>query len=311
MEQGKYRIIEGDCIDSIQGKPFLKWPGGKGQLMDAISAHLPNMDSIDTYIEPFIGGGAVMFWIISHYPNIRQVVINDLNTELVNTYQAIKFDVEGLIKELKGLESDYKYRPIQEERSEYYYQIRTEYNSIDLLPKDGNIRLAALFIFLNKTCFNGLYRVNSKNLFNVPFGKYANPKICDEENLRNDSKLLQKVEILNGDYAATTKYISNRSFYYLDPPYKPISKTSSFNSYTSLPFDDEQQIRLKRFCDAIHKHNGKFILSNSDPKSVDETNTFFDVLYDAYHIHRVQAKRNINAKGNKRGEINELLIRNY
>lgn len=297
--------------EHMQGKPFLKWAGGKGQLINAISAHLPNMDNIDTYIEPFIGSGAVMFWIISRYPNIRRVVINDLNTELVNLYQSIKFDVEGLIKELKALDSDYKARPTQEERSEYYYQIRTEYNSRDLVSSDRNIRLAALFIFLNRTCFNGLYRVNGKNLFNVPFGKYANPKICDEDNLRNDSKLLQKVEILNGDYAATIEYISDRSFYYLDPPYKPISETSSFNSYSSLSFDDEQQIRLKGFCDAIHEHNGKFMLSNSDPKSVDETNTFFDVLYGAYHIHRVQAKRNINAKGDKRGEVNELLIRNY
>ena len=297
--------------EPMQGKPFLKWAGGKGQLIDAISTHIPNMDNIDTYIEPFVGSGAVMFWLISHHPNIRQVVINDLNTELVNLYQSIKFDVEGLINELKALDSDYKSRPTQEERSEYYYQIRTEYNSRDLDSKDRNIRLAALFIFLNRTCFNGLYRVNGKNLFNVPFGKYANPKICDEGNLRNDNKLLQKVEILNGDYAATIEYLSDRSFYYLDPPYKPISETSSFNSYSSMSFDDEQQIRLKEFCDTINEHNGKFMLSNSDPKSVDETNTFFDDLYGAYNIHRVLAKRNINAKGDKRGEINELLITNY
>ena len=297
--------------EPIQGRPFLKWAGGKGQLIDAIAAHLPNMDNIDTYVEPFIGSGAVMFWLVSHYPNIRQVVINDLNTELVNLYQSIKFDVEGLIKELKTLDSEYKAKPTQEERSEYYYQIRTEYNARDLASRDRNIRLAALFIFLNRTCFNGLYRVNGKNLFNVPFGKYANPKICDEDNLRNDNALLQKVEILNGDYAETLQYLNDRSFYYLDPPYKPISETSSFNSYSSMSFDDEQQIRLKEFCDAINAQNGKFMLSNSDPKSVDDSNTFFDDLYGAYNIHRVLAKRNINSKADKRGEINELLIINY
>ena len=297
--------------EPLQGKPFLKWAGGKGQLLDAIETHLPNMDNIDTYIEPFIGSGAVMFWLVSNYPNIRQVVINDLNSELVNLYLSIKHDVEGLIVELKALDSEYKTRPTQDARSEYYYQIRTEYNARDLDSKERNNRLAALFIFLNRTCFNGLYRVNGKNLFNVPFGKYANPKICDEENLRNDHSLLQNVEILNGDYAATIDYLNDRSFFYLDPPYKPISETSSFNSYSSMSFDDEQQIRLKLFCDTINEHNGKFMLSNSDPKSVDESNTFFDDLYGAYNIHRVLAKRNINSKGNKRGEINELLITNY
>ncbi len=297
--------------EPVQGKPFLKWAGGKGQLIDAIVAHLPNMGNINTYVEPFIGSGAVMFWLVSHYPNITQVVINDLNTELVNLYQSIKYDVEGLITELKALDSEYKAKPTQDEKSEYYYQIRTEYNSRDLTNNDRNIRLAALFIFLNRTCFNGLYRVNGKNLFNVPFGKYVNPKICDEDNLRNDNKLLQRVEVLNGDFAETLQFLNDKSFYYLDPPYKPISETSSFNSYSSMTFDDEQQIRLKEFCDYINEHSGKFMLSNSDPKSVDESNTFFDDLYAVYNIHRVLAKRNINANGNGRGEINELLITNY
>lgn len=297
--------------EPIQGKPFLKWAGGKGQLIDSIAANLPDMNNIDTYIEPFVGSGAVMFWLVSNYPSIKQVVINDLNTELVNLYQCIKYDVEALIAELRAIDTEYKARPTQDERSEYFYQLRTEYNARDLTSKDRNNRLAALFIFLNRTCFNGLYRVNGKNLFNVPFGKYANPKICDEDNLRKDSELLQKVEILNGDYAETLQYLSNRSFYYLDPPYKPISETSSFNSYSSTAFDDDQQIRLKEFCDTINEREGKFMLSNSDPRSVDETNTFFDDLYGAYNIHRVLAKRNINAKGNKRGQINELLITNY
>lgn len=296
----------------IHGKPFLKWAGGKGQLIDEIASHLPNnISEMDTYIEPFVGSGALMFWLVSHYPNIKHVVINDLNTELVNLYLSIKYNVDDLISELIALDSDFKKLTTHEEQSDYYYLIRNEYNSRDLTSNDMNIRLAALFVFLNKTCFNGLYRVNGKNLFNVPFGRYSNPKILDEDTLRIDSELLQRVEILNGDYAATKQYASTQALYYLDPPYKPISNTSSFNSYSSMSFDDEQQIRLKEFCDSIHEHGALFILSNSDPKNVDEDNTFFDDLYSAYTINRVPAKRSINSKGNKRGVINELLITNY
>ena len=297
---------------SIQCKPFLKWAGGKGQLIEKIAAHLPDsMLDIDTYVEPFIGSGAVMFWLVNRYQNIKKIVINDLNTDLVNLYLSIKFDVDGLIGVLKELDAKYMAIHTQEERSVFYYQIRNEYNSRPLDYKDINNRISALFIFLNRTCFNGLYRVNRKNLFNVPFGKYSNPRIVDEENLRKVSELLQKVEILNGDYAETIKYANNKAFFYLDPPYKPITETSSFNSYSSTSFDDDQQKRLKDFCDYINKNGGLFMLSNSDPKSVDETNDFFDELYGDYNIHRVLAKRNINSKGDRRGTINELLITNY
>ena len=297
---------------AIQCKPFLKWAGGKGQLIEEIAAHLPDsMSDIDTYVEPFIGSGAVMFWLVNRYKNVKKIVINDLNTDLVNLYLSIKFDVDGLIDVLKELDAKYRSNHTQEERSTFYYQIRNEYNSRQLDSKDINNRISALFIFLNRTCFNGLYRVNRKNLFNVPFGKYSNPRIVDEENLRKVSELLQKVEVLNGDYAETIKYANSKAFFYLDPPYKPITETSSFNSYSSTSFDDEQQKRLKDFCDHINKNDGLFMLSNSDPKSVDETNDFFDELYGDYNIHRVLAKRNINSKGDKRGTINELLITNY
>ena len=297
---------------AIQCKPFLKWAGGKGQLIEEIAAHLPDsMSDIDTYVEPFIGSGAVMFWLVNRYKNVKKIVINDLNTDLVNLYLSIKFDVDGLIDVLKELDAKYRSNHTQEERSTFYYQIRNEYNSRQLDSKDINNRISALFIFLNRTCFNGLYRVNRKNLFNVPFGKYSNPRIVDEENLRKVSELLQKVEVLNGDYAETIKYANSKAFFYLDPPYKPITETSSFNSYSSTSFDDEQQKRLKDFCDHINKNDGLFMLSNSDPKSVDESNDFFDELYGDYNIHRVLAKRNINSKGDKRGTINELLITNY
>jgi DNA adenine methylase len=188
-----------------------------------------------------------------------------------------------------------------------YYAIRDEYNQRNV----SKLRMAALFIFLNRTCFNGLYRVNSKNLFNVPFGKYVNPKICDSANLRQVSDVLRKVEMKNGDYADLIQYVNEGCFIYLDPPYKPISETSAFNSYCAGGFDDGEQIRLKEFCDAINEAGATFMLSNSDPSSVNPENDFFDKLYSAYNIRRVKAKRNINSKAEKRGEINELLITNY
>lgn len=297
---------------SIQCKPFLKWAGGKGQLLDTIISYLPNdMSAVKTYVEPFVGSGAVMFYVISNYQNITQIIINDLNTELINLYSVIKDDVESLIANLKELDKEYKSFSTVEECSIYYYRIREEFNNRCCKSDDRNIRLAALFVFLNRTCFNGLYRVNGKNLFNVPFGKYQNPKICDEDNLRAVNKVLQRVTILNCDFADTIQYADIDTLFYLDPPYKPISATSSFNTYSTVLFDDEQQIRLKSFCDTLHLHNAKFILSNSDPKGVDENNTFFDDLYHNYNIYRVEAKRNINSKGDKRGKINELLITNF
>jgi DNA adenine methylase len=294
---------------STDARPFLKWAGGKGQLLSQLSGHLPERVTNEpfTYIEPFVGGGAMLFYMLQRFANIRKAVINDVNEDLILTYRTIKDDVEALVSILDRMEKDYLAVADPNGRSQIFYEVRERYNQH---VGDG-IERASQLIFLNKTCFNGLYRVNRRGQFNVPFGKYANPKICDEDNLRNDNALLQKVEILNGDYAETLQFLNERSFYYLDPPYKPISETSSFNSYSSMSFDDEQQIRLKGFCDTINEHNGKFMLSNSDPKSVDEANTFFDDLYGAYNIHRVLAKRNINAKGDKRGEINELLITNY
>ena len=296
----------------IQGKPFLKWAGGKGQLLNTIISYLPDdISTIKTYVEPFVGSGAVMFSLVSRFPNITNIIINDLNKELINLYFVIKYDVENLITELKTLEKEYKSFTTNEKRSIYYYQIRDEYNCRECASDNINIRLAALFIFLNRTCFNGLYRVNGKNLFNVPFGRYVNPKICDEDTLRADNKMLQNVTILNGDYSETIQYADTDTLFYLDPPYKPISVTSSFTSYSSVIFDDEQQKRLKVFCDTLNQHNTKFILSNSDPKGIDETNSFFDELYYQYNIKRVEAKRNINSKGDKRGKITELLITNY
>ena len=269
--------------------PFLKWPGGKRWLVSRHPHLFPKEYNI--YYEPFLGGGSVFFHLMP-----KNAFISDINQDLINTYRVMAKHPDRLRALLEEHQKNHC--------ANHYYEVRDD-------TPDEELSRAARFLYLNRTCFNGLYRVNGKNLFNVPFGKYVNPKICDEENLRNNNQLLQKVEILNGDYSATLDYLSDRTFYYLDPPYKPISKTSCFNSYSSISFDDKQQIRLKGFCDTINEHNGKLMLSNSDPKSVDETNTFFDDLYGAYNIHRVLAKRNINAKGDKRGKIKELLITNY
>ena len=169
---------------------------------------------------------------------------------------------------------------------------------------------AALFIFLNKTCFNGLYRVNSKGAFNVPHGKYRNPKICDQENLLAVSKLLQKVEILCGDFSQTEKYAHSNTIFYLDPPYKPLSETSSFTSYSIGGFDDAEQIRLRDFCSRISRQKALFIASNSDPRETTQEKSFFDLIYKHFYIKRVSATRMINVNPNNRGFVSEIMISN-
>lgn len=285
-------------------KPFLKWAGGKGQLLNIIEENLPL--TFNTYIEPFVGSGAVMFDVLRKIPTIQRVIINDINSDLINTYVTIRDHCEELLKILGKLQDDY-YSKSPLDKGAMFYTIRDEYNQRDTTK----LRMAALFIFLNRTCFNGLYRVNSKNLFNVPFGKYVNPKICDKTNLLEVSSLLKKVELFNGDYSDLAQFADKDCFVYLDPPYKPISETSTFNSYCACNFDDTEQVRLKEFCDLISKRGAKFMLSNSDPSSINPENDFFDRLYSAYSIRRVMAKRNINSKADKRGAINELLITNY
>jgi DNA adenine methylase len=193
-----------------------------------------------------------------------------------------------------------------EQRKTFYYTQRNLFNTRSL----DELTQAALFIFLNRTCFNGLYRVNSKNQFNVPQGSYKNPKICHADNLTEVSKALQNVEILNGDYRETIGYACQNSFFYFDPPYKPLSNTSSFNAYAKDIFDDESQIQLKIFCDDITQMGSQWVLSNSDVKGINPNDDFFDDLYKDYNIARVFAKRTINSNANKRGKLTELLISN-
>ncbi len=295
-------------VDTYQARPFIKWVGGKTQLLDDIKKSLPHNFSQRkgvTYVEPFVGGGAVLFWILQEYPNITKAIINDINEELICTYRVIKNDVENLIIELERLQTEYL--PLDEVSRKNYYLARREcFNRKD----NSELETAALFIFLNRTCFNGLYRVNSKGKFNVPHGRYSNPKICDEKTLRADSAVLQRVEILCGDFAQTGIYAGDNVLYYFDPPYRPLTETSAFTSYSKDGFDDAEQLRLRDFCSQIAKHQSLFVASNSDPQNVNNKDDFFDQLYEKFSIKRVSAARMINSKGSGRGAISEIMISN-
>jgi len=293
---------------NIKAKPFVKWVGGKTQLLNDIEKAIPDNlvgRSNVTYIEPFVGGGAVLFWILQRYPNITRAVINDINPDLITAYKVIKETPQQLIEVLFKIQTEYL-KLNEENRKQFFLNKRERFNTKTLEP----IENTALFIFLNRTCFNGLYRVNSKGHFNVPFGKYANPKICDDQTILEDSKVLQKVEILTGDFEKTLNYADNNSFFYFDPPYKPLSETSSFNSYSKEEFNDKEQIRLGNFCKKINLLGHKFILSNSDVKGNNPNDDFFDDLYEQFSIKRVHATRMINSNIEKRGKLTELLISN-
>lgn len=290
-------------------KPFVKWVGGKSQLVDKIEEFIPDRDEkvLSKYAEPMVGGGALFFYVLSKY-DFDEVYISDINAELINAYLTIKNDVEKLIDRLNEMQM--VFLPMDDNgRKYFYYTVRDKFNSTELLS-DTSTEKAAQFIFLNKTCFNGLYRMNKKGQFNVPMGAYKNPTICDEDNLRNIHKALQNVTIVCGDYTLSESFIDDSTFVYIDPPYRPISETSGFTAYNTDLFNDEEQKRLASFIDKINLTGAKIVLSNSDPKNVNEEDNFFDELYKNYKINRVEANRAINSKGDKRGKINELLICN-
>ena len=290
-------------------KPFLKWAGGKTQLIEEIKNNLPEIVFREpfTYIEPFVGSGAVLFWLLNHFPNMKKAVINDINKELIDTYDTIANSPQQLISVLEDLQNKYYILEDEEAKKNFYYEKRTLFN----MKSEEKVMQSALFIFLNRTCFNGLYRVNRKNEFNVPIGSYKRPLICDKENILTVSRALQKVEILCGDFEQTINYTESNTLFYFDPPYKPLSETSSFNAYAKDNFDDKEQIRLRDFCNKLNDLNHYWILSNSDVRGKDKNNYFFDDLYANYEIKRVLAKRSINANPEKRGVLNELLITNY
>ena len=297
--------------DRIECKPFIKWVGGKGQLLSEINKLYPIElgKNINKYAEIFLGGGAVLFDILSKY-KLDEVYISDKNLELINTYKSIRDNVDILIKSLKEMEE--QYIPLNnEDRKIYYYEKREEYNSLKINSEMNNIEKAILFIFLNKTCFNGLYRVNKKGKFNVPMGAYKKPKICDEENLKNVSLTLRNVKIVYADYRESEKFIDDKTFVYIDPPYRPLNITSSFTSYTENDFNDKEQIELVEYINVLNKKGAKIVISNSDPKNNDIDDNFFDKLYKNYNINRVKATRMLNSNASLRGAINELLITNY
>lgn len=291
-------------------KPFIKWAGGKGQLLTQIETYLPggfdDMQDI-TYIEPFVGGGAMLFHMLSEHPNIVRAIINDISPNLITAYRTIQAQPEQLIERLAEIQAEYLALD-EEHRQEYFYNMRETFNGEYI----NDVENTAMFIYLNRTCFNGLYRENSKGKFNVPFGRYANPTICDAETILSDSELLQRVEIMHGDYALVRNHINGgNAFMYFDPPYRPLDATSSFNSYVKEPFNDDEQTRLGEFFAEMSDAGCMVMLSNSDCSAKNPEDQFFENLYCAFNIEHVWAKRGINAKASKRGKLTELLIHNY
>lgn len=302
----RYNTNDEKCV-----KPFLKWAGGKGQLLKEIEQYYPfENNTITKYAEPFVGGGAVLFDILSKF-DLEKIYISDINAELINTYLIIRNNIAELLTLLSAYQREYI--PLEtENRKAYYLKKRERFNDLKMNGKTNkDIEKAALMIFLNKTCFNGLYRVNKKGLFNVPMGAYKNPLICDEKNLCAVSDKLKNVEIICGDYKTSAEFIDENTFVYFDPPYRPITDTASFTSYTENLFNDDEQIELARFVDDMHRKGAKMVISNSDPKNSDTDDDFFDNIYSAYKIKRVEATRMINCNSEARGKISELLISNF
>lgn len=292
-------------------KPFVKWAGGKNSLIPQITKYYPfalKNGFIERYIEPFVGGGAVLIDILQKY-EVKEAYAFDINIDLINCYNVIKNNVEELINELDKKEK--KFIALNDEkRQNYFYDIRAEYNSYKLKDELA-VKRASEFIFLNRTCFNGLYRVNKEGKFNVPCGKYKNPTICDSNNLRNLSELIKNVIFEYGDYRKSEKYVNNNTFVYFDPPYRPLSVTSGFTSYTKENFNDDDQKELAKYYNELSLKNAKLMLSNSNPKNVNKNDNFFEDIYKGFCINEVSAKRMINSNAKGRGEISELLITNY
>ena len=298
-------------------RPFLKWAGGKSQLLYEFNKRLPEeltKGKITKYVEPFIGGGAFFFYLNENF-SFEKYYICDANEELTLCYRVIKHSVKELISELKTLESAYLSKN-DEQRESFYYEVRDAFNqelpAIDFKNYSSEwVSRAARSIFFNRTCFNGLFRVNQKGEFNVPFGKYKNPAILNESNLEDVATVLKTTEILAGDFTRCREFVDDTTFVYFDPPYRPINSSSFFTSYSKNGFYDKDQVRLRDFFKELDGIGAKIMLSNSDPKNEKPDDSFFDDLYSDYYIERVPAKRMINSDGAGRGNINELIITNY
>ena len=267
--------------------PFVKWAGGKRQLLPELIKRVPKFT---TYCEPFVGGGALFFYL-----QPKKAIINDFNKDLINTYITIQNDVESLIQHLSTYKND----------SESYYKIR-ELDRTPLFHRMSATEKASRLIYLNKTCYNGLFRVNSMGEFNSPFGSYKSPNIVNEPTLRAIHNYFQNADVtfLSGDFEAAVKGLKKGTFVYFDPPYDPVSASSNFTGYTNLGFGKQEQRRLKEVCDELNAKGIKFLLSNS------ATDFILD-LYKEYNIEKISAKRVINSNANNRGNVDEVLIRNY
>jgi DNA adenine methylase len=304
-------------INFCEAEPVLKWAGGKRQLLPELSKRYPSKlkeGKITTYIEPFMGGGAVFFDVVKTFPDIRKAFLFDINPELVILYKTLQKNAKELIDLLAKLQE--KYMSLDEEGQEaLFYQIREDYNqtkndvSVNKFSSSWVTR-ASQTIFLNKTCFNGLFRVNSKGLFNVPFGRYKNPSILQTSRLRASAQALQVAEIFLGDFSKAAEYGNKSTFIYYDPPYRPISTTASFTSYSADRYDDDSQRRLADVFKLLDSMGVSQMLSNSDPSNHQE-DRFFDELYKGFTIERVDATRMINSVASKRGSVREILVRNY
>ncbi len=295
-------------------KPFVKWAGGKRKLLPTLDQNLPKdlkKAQKVTYIEPFVGGGAMLFYMLECYPNIQRVIINDINPALINCYRKIQQKHKELIEELQALQSEFYRTDDKEDWKSLYYERRKEYNNI-LPTKRNTLRAAALFIFFNKTCFNGLYRENNNGDFNVPFGRYVHPNICQEQCISEAHEALKTVEILDGEYSNVLELIDwdEYNFFYLDPPYRPLLGSNNFKQYTKNSFNDSEQEELKSFCDTVNSKGGHFLLSNSDSEIASGEN-YFEKLYQGYTFQRIEAPRFINAFAAKRSHVPEILIKNY
>ena len=303
--------------NSQNAKPFLKWAGGKGQLLQRFQELYPEellQNKIANYYEPFLGSGAVFFDLVQRF-SIKSAYLCDINEDLILTYKVIQLHINELVEELSKLSKSYL-KLDKQQRHDFFYERRKLFNEqkvkIDF-EKYSHIWIqrAATIIFLNRTCYNGLYRVNLKGEFNAPFGRYENPTICDETNLFAVSKLLAIAEIRKANYSEVLHHVKNNSFVYFDPPYRPISKTSNFKSYSNSVFTDDEQRKLAHIFDKLDTKGIKVMLSNSDPKNIDPNDQFFDTIYNKYNIIRIPARRLINSNASKRGQVNEIVVTNY
>jgi DNA adenine methylase len=301
-----------------KAKPFIKWVGGKTQLLEQFENYYPTelrQGWIQHYVEPFLGGGALFFELSQHY-NITHAYLSDLNKDLILTYQVIQQHPTELLDFLEQYQKEYD-QTHPSKREALFLEVRRHFNAqrfeINYKKLSENwIPRAAQFIFLNKTCYNGLFRLNSKGEFNVPFGKYQTALIFDAPNILAVSKALQIAEIQHADYSNCFDKVNEHTFVYLDPPYRPISKTASFTTYTGSVFSDKEHLRLAEFFKKLDREKGaKLMLSNSDPKNKNPRDNFFEKIYAGYNIFRVSASRAVNCDGEKRGKISELLITNY